>query len=354
MNTPDSISVLNTSHTEPNAQRREFYERLDRQDSAPLWSAMARLVTPQPVPNYSPKLWRYGDMRPLLMEAGQLITAREAERRVLVLENPGLRGMSQITQSLYAGLQLIMPGEVAPSHRHAAAALRLVIEGHGAYTAVDGERITMHPGDFILTPSWTFHDHGNPGDEPVIWLDGLDVPIVNSFTTSFAEPYPEERQAITRREGDTAKRYGANLLPIEYRAASRSSPLFCYPYDRTREALDVLYRNGPLDPRHGVKMQYVNPVDGGPPMPTMGAYIQFLPKGFTSAAGSVTDGTVCCVIEGHGESTIGDTVVEWGPHDVFVVPSWCQAAHAATEDAVLFSFSDRPAQQALGLWREQV
>jgi hypothetical protein len=78
---------------------------------------------------------------------GTLITAREAERRVLVLENPGLRGASSITRTLYAGLQLILPGEVAPSHRHTQSALRFVLEGKGAYTAVDGERASMHPGD---------------------------------------------------------------------------------------------------------------------------------------------------------------------------------------------------------------
>lgn len=334
-------------------KRQEFYGRLDSKDTAPLWAVMAKLVTPQPVPNYVPAVWRYEALRPLLMEAGHLITAKEAERRVLVLENPGLRGISQITQSLYAGLQLIMPGEVAPSHRHAASALRLVIEGHNAFTAVDGERITMHPGDFILTPSWTFHDHGNLGEEPVIWLDGLDVPIVNAFTTSFAENYPEAQQPIVRREGDTAKRYGSNLLPLEYRAGSRSSPLFCYPYDRTREALDGLFRNGPLDLRHGVKMQYINPIDGGPPMPTMGAYMQFLPKNFEGTPVQSTDGTVYCVVEGNGKSTVGDQEISWGPHDIFVVPSWAKVSHSASEDAVLFSFSDRPAQQALGLWRER-
>jgi gentisate 1,2-dioxygenase len=335
------------------AEREEFYGRLDQHDTAPLWAAMARLVTPQPCPAYVPYVWRYDKMRPLLMEAGRLITAKEAERRVLVLENPGIRGVSQITQSLYAGLQLIMPGEIAPSHRHVASALRLIIEGHNAYTAVDGERITMHPGDFILTPSWTFHDHGNPGVEPVIWLDGLDVPIVNAFTTSFAQNYPAERQAITRREGDTAKRFGANMLPLEYRAASKSSPLFCYPYDRTREALDTLFRNGPVDPRHGVKLQYVNPVDGGPPMPTMGAYMQFLPAGFSGDVSRATDGTVFCAVEGHGKSLVDGQEIHWAPHDVFVVPSWSEVRHMASEDTVLFSFSDRPAQQALGIWREQ-
>lgn len=334
------------------AARREFYERLDRHDVAPLWAAMARLVTAEPRPEYVPACWNYPRMRALLMEAGGLITAREAERRVLVLENPNLRGISQITQSLYAGLQLIMPGEIAPSHRHAAAALRLVIEGHGAYTAVDGERITMHPGDFIITPSWTFHDHGNPGDEPVIWLDGLDVPIVNMFTTSFFESYPQETQAIERPEGDAQARYGAALLPLEYTPSSLSSPLFVYPYSRSREVLDRLYRNSPLDAHHGVKLQYTNPATGGSPMPTIAAYTQFLPSGFKSEPYRSTDGTVYCVVEGHGSSRIGDQTIPWGPHDVFVVPSWCQVQHEPAEDSVLFSFSDRPAQKALGLWRE--
>ena len=116
---------------------------------------------------------------------------------MLILENPGLRGKSRVTGSLYIGLQLILPGEIARCHRHATSALRFVLEGTGAYTAVEGERTTMHPGDFILTPSWTYHDHGNPSDGPMVWLDGLDIPIVNLFDTSFAEHYPGEVQPNT-------------------------------------------------------------------------------------------------------------------------------------------------------------
>src|SRR5580765_3052008 len=172
---------------ETSPERQAFYDRLDRIDTAPLWEVLNRLVLPEPNPTIVPAFWKYDDVRALLMEAGRLLTVQEAERRVLVLENPGLRGASQITQSLYAGLQLVMPGEITPSHRHSAAALRFVIEGEGAYTAVNGERVTMRPGDFILTPSWTHHDHGNPSGQPVVWLDGLDIPIVNAFDTSFAE-----------------------------------------------------------------------------------------------------------------------------------------------------------------------
>ncbi len=188
------------------AERKDFYQRLHDKNTAPLWEVLAKLVTPEPVSACVPAMWRYDEIRPLLMDAGRLITAKEAERRVLVLENPGLRGASQITQSLYAGVQLVMPGEVAPSHRHAASAMRFVLEGDGAaYTAVDGERTTMRPGDFVLTPFWTFHDHGNPGEAPVIWLDGLDVPIVNMFSASFAGHHDEEMQPVTRGEGTRSR-----------------------------------------------------------------------------------------------------------------------------------------------------
>ncbi len=340
------------------AERQEFYGRLDTKNMAPLWEVLNRLVTPQPQPSTVPAHWRWAEMRPLLHEAGGLITAKEAERRVLVLENPGLRTQpafkSQITQSLYAGLQCIMPGEVAPSHRHVASALRLVIEGEGAYTAVDGERTTMRAGDFILTPSWTFHDHGNPGSEPVVWLDGLDVPIVNTFDTSFAEHHPEETQPVIREEGDALARYGANLLPLEYKSASLSAPIFTYPYARSREVLARLQRSDEAHECHGVKLQYVNPATGGYPMPTIGAFLQLLPKGFDGKPARSTDATIFCVVEGRGRTRVGDQVIAWEPHDVFVAPSWMPVSHAAHDEAVLFSFSDRPAQKALGLWREQL
>src|SRR5207248_954346 len=156
----------------------------------------------------------------------------------------------------------------------------MVIEGQGAYTAVDGERVTMHPGDFIITPSWTFHDHGNTGNEPVIWLDGLDIPLVSFLDAGFAERHPQEVQPVSRPEWDALSRYGANLLPVDYAPSSRSTPIFSYPYERTRETLGQLARNGPVHPCHGVKMQYANPATGGYPMPTIGAFIQLLPGGF--------------------------------------------------------------------------
>src|SRR5947199_2795440 len=261
-------------------ERKAFYERIDKHSLTPLWEALANLVPPHPAPACVPALWHYRNVRPYLMEAGRLITAREAERRVLILENPGLRGASSITHSLYAGLQIILPGEVAPSHRHTQSALRFIVEGEGAYTAVDGERTTMHPGDFIITPSWTYHDHGNPSDVPVIWLDGLDIPIVAFLDAGFAERYPDEVQPVAKPEGDALARYGANLLPVNHKRTSLTTPIFSYPYTRTREALERIRRDEAWHPCHGLKMQYINPSSGGPAMPTIRAFIQLLPRGF--------------------------------------------------------------------------
>ena len=186
-----------------------------------------------------------------------------------------------------------------------------------------------------------------------MWMDGLDFPIVNMLDTAFAEQYPEEIQPVTKREGDALLRYGTNMLPIEHKPGRQSSPIFNYPYSRTREALDGMYRNGPLHPCHGIKMQYVDPSTGGYPMPTIAAFIQLLPAGFAGSAYRATDGTVYCVVEGRGESRVGDSVFEWEPHDIFVVPSWSRVSHHADKEAVLFSYSDRPVQKALGLWREE-
>ncbi len=346
-----NVSALVTRPSR-NADREEFYRRLDKKNAAPLWEVLADLVTPEPRPQCIPYLWRFEELRPMLMESGGLISAQEAERRVLVLENPGIRGRSQITNSLYAGIQLVLPGEITPSHRHTASALRFVMESTGGYTAVDGERTTMQPGDFVITPSWTFHDHGNTTSSPTIWMDVLDVPIVNLLDSSFAE-HRESTQPLTRPEGDSMARFGTNLLPVNYKSASLTAPIFTYPYARSREALDQLYRNGPVHEAHGVKMQFVNPVSGGPPMPTIQSFIQLLPNGFSGQAYRSTDATIYCVAEGSGQSEIGGQTFQWTKHDIFVIPSWCPVAHRASKESVLFSASDRPVQKALGLWREQ-
>jgi gentisate 1,2-dioxygenase len=335
-------------------ERQAFYERIEPHNLAPLWERLNRLVTPEPVTPCLPALWRYdADVRPYLMQSGSLITAKEAERRVLILENPGLKGQTSITHSLFAGLQLILPGEVAPAHRHTPAALRFIIEGDGAYTAVDGERTAMHPGDFVITPSWTWHDHGNDTDAPMVWLDGLDIPLVRMLDAVFAERGSAEVQAVTKPEGDSTARYANNLLPVDWQPAVKTSPVFNYPYSKSRESLSVLARNEDPDPCHGHKMRYVNPASGDWAMPTIGTCIQLLPKGFATRPYRSTDATVFVAVEGEGETRVGDKVMKWQPRDIFVIPSWMSVSHHAETEAVLFSYSDRPVQEKLGLWREQ-
>jgi gentisate 1,2-dioxygenase len=256
-----------------------------------------------------PTIWRYRDMRPQLLRAIDLITAKEAERRVFMLENPGLPGTGYITTSLYCGLQVIKPGEIAPAHRHSPNALRFIIEGEGAYTTVEGERVVMRPGDFVLTPGWTWHDHGHLGQEPVIWLDALDNPFGQFFGAIFRENYPDDAQAPSLADGDAAARYGSGLMPLTYNTGRTSSPLLVYPYDRTREALLRLARSGALHPSHGVKMRYANPLDGGYVYPTIAVFIQYLPKGFSGQTYRSTDAAL--PISATRRSTSSRTTCSW-------------------------------------------
>ncbi|BBQ03553.1 gentisate 1,2-dioxygenase (plasmid) [Burkholderia sp. SFA1] len=339
------------------ASRAAYYAEIAQQRMAPLWESLHNLVPKSPQPKAEPAIWKYAQVRDLVMQAGDVISAEEAVRRVLVLENPGLPGKSSMTPNLYAGLQLILPGEIAPSHRHTQSALRFIVEGKGAWTAVDGERTTMHPGDFIITPSWTWHDHGNPsvdeGGEPVVWLDGLDIPLLAQIDAGFAESYPEKTQPVSRAEGESFARFGHNMAPVRHLVTDPTSPIFSYPYERSREALDTLYRNGAVDDWDGVKLRYVNPTTGGWPMPTIATFMQYLPAGFKGRTYRSTDATVYCVVEGNGEVAIGERVFSFAPHDVFVAPSWAPVRLNASAESVLFSYSDRPVLSALNLLREE-
>lgn len=335
-------------------ERAAYYERIGTRNMTPLWEVLGALVPPQPRSPVQATLWRYAELREQVLEAGELITAEEAERRVLILENPALRGQSCITQSLYAGLQLILPGEVAPAHRHSQSALRLVLDGEGAYTAVDGERTTMRRGDFIITPAWTWHDHGNLGDKPVVWLDGLDIPIVRFLDAGFAEKSEQHSQATQRPQGDAQARYGTNMVPVDYQPKpAEPTRVFVYPFERTRASLAAIAQGAQPDAHHGHKLRYVNPATGASPMPTIGAFAQWLAAGFETKPCRCTDGTVVVCLEGGGEVQVGDQTWRFQENDIFVVPSWHALSLRADRDSVLFSFSDRPVQQALGLWREQ-
>jgi gentisate 1,2-dioxygenase len=341
------------------AERQNYYSDISEHGLTPLWEVLHKLVSPIPKTKAVPFLWRWDEVYPHVLASGELISAEEAERRVLILENPAFEGKSQAVDTLYAGLQMILPGEIARAHRHTASALRFLVHGSGAYTAVDGEKTFMEPGDFIITPSWGWHDHGHEGSEPVIWLDGLDLPMIQFYSAGFSEQYPEERFPSNSPPGYTRARYGANMKPFGDTFENPTSPIFSYPYSESRDALARMHAAEDLDPAHAVKMEYINPLTGAPAMATMSTFLQFFPKGFKSASYRSTDHAVFSVVEGTGTITVDPVgggnarTMEWGPKDTFVVPGWAEHSFEASDDAVLFSFSDRVVQQKLGLWREE-
>ena len=328
-----------------------FSKQIRDLNLTPLWE---RTVSQQPGSPCVGKIWYWSDLEPKLLESARLIGTKLAERRVLMLENPVMPGTSFSTQTLFTGLQIILPGEVAAAHRHTPNALRFVVKGQGAYTAVEGERTMMNPGDFVVTPNWAWHDHGNIGNEPVVWMDGLDSAFTKFFGATFREDYPVDVQPLHRSEGDALASFGSALLPVDYKPEGTASPLLIYPYARTREALHHLQKTQPLHQNHGVKLRYANPATGKYPFPTMAAFMQLLPKGFEGKPYRTTESQVFNVAEGRGTVKVGNETFHYGQHDIFVVPPWNTISFSAPEDSVVFSYTDRAAQDALGFLREEM
>jgi gentisate 1,2-dioxygenase len=343
------------STTQNPAERQAYYNHIAQHRLAPLWESLSHLVPEAPETQVVPAIWHYAEIRDLVMKSGDVISALEAVRRVLILENPGMPGKASVTSNLYAGLQLILPGEIAPSHRHTQLALRFIIEGKSAWTAVDGERIPMAPGDYIITPSWTWHDHGNAKDgEPVVWLDGLDAPLILQLDAAFREDHEDMEQPISHTDGYSFLRHGYNMAPVHHKAKNSDSPILKYPYERSREALEKLHRMNELDAWDGVKLRYTNPATGGYPMSTMAPFLQLLPRGFKGKPYRTSEATVFCAVEGHGTVKIGTQTFNYAPHDIFVAPTWTPVSFEQhNEDVVLFSFSNRPVLDALNLLREE-
>ena len=335
---------------------QEFYRELERKHLVALWNITANLLPKEPKSRLIPYLWRWDDLLPLVTRSGELAPlSRGAERRVLGLINPGLPERYGTTHTLWAGIQYLLPGEVAPAHRHSPAAIRFILQGKGAFTTVEGDKCYMERGDLVLTPPWAWHDHGNETDEPMIWLDGLDVPMVAELQAPFYEPFPDEAQPVTKPVGDSERRYGlGQLRPTWQRAVGPFSPLLNYKWAPTEEALRRLatLEASPFD---DVALEYINPHTGGPIMPTLGCVTQLLRAGVRTKAHRHTGSSFYLVFEGSGQSVIDGQRFDWGKGDVFAVPPWAWHEHAGTDgrEAILFSVQDRPVMEALGLYREQ-
>jgi gentisate 1,2-dioxygenase len=332
------------------------YEALELAGAAPLWRYYGGLFHPEPKSRAVPFLWRYADLRPQLFHFVETLSLEDAERRVLMLVNPGLREPPATVNTLFAGIQIIVPNEDAQAHRHAAGAFRLIMEGDGAVTTVDGERIWMRPGDLLLTPAWQWHDHVNEGDGPMIWLDGLDYPLVNTLEAGFFEPYHTRLQESVVPDDLSSRQFiHGQLVPEWEERRGLSSPIGKYPWTETQAAFDAIGDDVDGTPADGIILQYTNPWNGGPVLPTMSCFIQRLRPGFEGAAHRHTSNTIYKVMRGHGRSIVDGSVLEWSEHDVFAVPTWATHEHvnaSADEDALLFSFSDEPVMRALGLFRQ--
>jgi len=345
------------ARVEDTPELEEYYATLAEVDAGALWTVANAIEPWYPQPQSVPIIWHYKDLRPLVLKSASLVTGDEAGRRVVMLVNPGRQELSAAAGLLYTGLQIMNPKEAMTAHKHAAAALRFVVEGEGAWTIVDGDRLKVGPRDFAITPKGTWHEHGNDSDSnPVIWQDGLDIPLVNALDAGFYAVHPELHQEAGKVVNTSLLAHGAGILkPDRRRWERRYSPLLAYPWDKTYEALLDQAKVSDGSPYDGVIMEYVSPVTGGSVMPTMGAHMQLLRPDEATRAHRHTGSVIYHVAKGSGYSVISGQRFDWEQDDIFVVPSWAWHEHAnasQSDDACLFSFNDFPMIRSLDLWAE--
>jgi gentisate 1,2-dioxygenase len=341
-----------TAETDIQIALDAFYADVAAEDLQPLWTQTRNLMTAHPVPATLPWLWRWEKLKALAERAMDLITVeRGGERRVLSLSNPGLGGLPFATPTLWGAIQCLNPHERAPAHRHSPAALRFVIEGDGVWTTVNGDACDMHPGDLVLTPSWTWHDHCNNGDQPMLWFDGLDMPTISTIDAMFFEEYPDLNQEVQGPHNTSQRLFGGRgVLPLGTTAHEKHSPLLIYPWVDTDASLSTLAEisGEPL-----VSIEFVNPTTGKSVMPTMGCEMHRLIPGGHSRPYRKVGSSIFVVFRGRGYSVINGQRFDWGRGDMFVVPSWAFIEHCATESSDLFAVTDKPIMQALELFREE-
>lgn len=337
---------------------KDFTEDIQQYNLGPLWEAIPEVMNKKPEPQAQAYLWSGELLKKKLSEAAEIFTPeRGGERRAIYFQNPGLTyrkpwGQVSTTQTLYAAVQLLQPGEEAPSHRHTQSAARFITDGAGAYTIVQGERLFMEEGDFLTTPKNLWHGHGHVGDEPMIWMDMLDIPTIYSIGGTFFEPYDGGLQQPEVPDNFSEIRYrGGMVRPIgddKYVIA----PLANYKWSRTIEGLNGLMNFKP-DPYDGYAVEYINPSTGGSANPTIGTRMQHLPKGFHTKAHRHTHSTIYYAHKGSGYTVINGIRFDWKRGDYFVIPNYAWHEHKAEDDAYLFSCNDIPIMNRFELEREE-
>jgi gentisate 1,2-dioxygenase len=316
------------------------------------WSLGMEGLPAEPVTKVEACLWKWDDVYQSLVRAGELISLENSERRVVRLVNPGLdKKFGFATHTIQVSFQYVKPGENARAHRHTPAALRFVIQGKGAYTTVNGQQCVMEPGDLILTPKLTWHDHSNETDEPMVWLDGLDFPLITALHQVMQERYGERRQPIEKNSEAVVSSLGASI-----RHGLPQGEYFHYKWRDTEPALRALAQS-PDAWNHfdGYLLGYCNPQTGGPTMTTIQCAMQILPAKAATRAHRHTSTVMYHVVRGRGATVIDGRQFDWQPGDTFVVPLWHGHRHInlSADEAMLFSLSDAPALRALELYREE-
>ena len=350
--------------------RAALRERNEAKSFIGLWDYFSEITDGTSSP-FVPHVWRWADARSLLFDALELVTLEQADRRAFILSNPGVFPKHFTTNTLYVAYQIVGPGETAAVHRHTPSASRFVLEGNGGFTVIEGEKCMMNRGDLILTPQGTWHDHGNDGSEPALWVDVLDLPLVEHLGAvhfqfdyteadeSTGKPTQRRVQTVHAPDNHSDNLFGTSGLLPAYGSTERGkglgTPKFVYRWSETLEALDRLtdYDGSPFD---GVIMRYANPVTGGPTTDTMDFTVQALRPGQRTSTHRHTSSTIYCCLEGSGVTEVGDMRLEWGRNDTFVVPTWAWHRHInsdAKNRAILYAVTDSPIAKNLGLYREE-
>ena len=315
------------------------------------WQLGLESYAPYPETTVQPCLWKWKDVDESLMRAGEVVSMEEAERRTVRLLNPALRDRQATTHTIQFSFQYVKSGEHARPHRHTAAAFRFILRGSGAYTTVNGQKCVMAEGDLILTPQLSWHDHTNDSGKPIIWLDGLDIPLVQSLHQLLFEPHPEYAQLIKKTSEAVAISHGY-VRP----AGAPAGEFFHYNWSDTYRKLRALVEAAAPDRFDGYLLEYRNPTTEGPTMPTVQCALSLLRPGQETEAHRHTSTVIYHAFRGSGSSFVGDERFDWEAGDSFVVPLWYPHRHlnrAASEEAILFSMSDEPVLKSLGLYREE-
>jgi gentisate 1,2-dioxygenase len=352
-----SDDQLGRARVQTSPELEQYYKDLEQLGAGALWTVANDIEPWEPRSSSIPMLWKYEDLRSLVIKSSELVTPEQAGRRVVYLVNDKRKDVSAAVGWLYTGIQVTRPGESTSAHKHKASALRFIMEGEGGYTVVDGNKIMLEVNDFVITPNSTWHEHGvEEGGKTCIWQDGLDIPLVNALEANDYAVYDGKQPLISPINHSPSTYNCVGLVPADTSWDKPYSPLFKYSWKLVYPALLEAAKVNEGSPFDGILMHYTNPLTGGHVMQTMGASIQLLRPSEYTKAHKHTGSFVYQCAKGHGYTVIDGKRFDWKERDIFCIPSWAWHEHvnlSETEDACLFSFNDLPTIEKLGLYQER-